>query len=202
MFLQLWSLTRSLGSWRILVQQLFLAQPYQPLDPVKMSEGWWFIWVPNQRPWEPSLRDPWKCSQDILSCWQSGWSTFPFWSPFQVKAGMIMFHEQKSACCIHHLCNMVVALQEETAHTHTHAFLMDCLNMCDHIISYSSAQFNYNVMVFKYSLCHTILYPTGGFGESYVWANRDFLQHLLPLDVDDVDGLHTIRFMINVSNFS
>lgn len=86
--------------------------------------------------------------------------------------------------------------------THTHAFLMDCLNMCDHIISYSSAQFNYNVMVFKYSLCHTILYPTGGFGESYVWANRDFLQHLLPLDVDDVDGLHTIRFMINVSNFS
>lgn len=81
-------------------------------------------------------------------------------------------------------------------------FSMCCLHMCDHITSYSSAQFNYNVMVFKYSLCHTILYPTGGFGESYVRANRDFLQHLLPLDVDDVDGLHTIRFMINVSNFS
>lgn len=28
--------------------------------------------------------------------------------------------------------------------------------MCDHIISYSSAPFNYNVMVFKHSLCHTI----------------------------------------------
>ena len=116
MFLQLWSLTRSLGSWRILVLAV-PGIPYQPLDPVKMSKGWWLIWV-LRRPWEPSLRGPWKCSQDILSCWQSGWPTFPFWSPFQVMAGLIMFHEKKSACCIHHLCNMVVALQEETAHTH------------------------------------------------------------------------------------
>ena len=162
-----------------------------------MSKGWWFIWV-LRRPWEPSLRGPWKCSQEKkqilhISCPVDNLvdQHFRFGALFQVKAGLIMFHEQKSACCIHHLCNMVVAL----------FFSMCCLNMWDHITSYSFAPFNYNVMVFKYSLCHTILYPTGGFGESYVWANRDFLQHLLPLDVDDVDGLHTIRFMINVSNF-
>jgi len=199
MFLQLWSLTRSLGSWRILVLAV-PGIPYQPLDPVKMSKGWWLIWV-LRRPWEPSLRGPWKCSQDILSCWQSGWPTFPFWSPFQVMAGLIMFHEKKK-CMLHTSSLQYGCCIARRNCTHTHVFVMYCLNMCDHIISYSSAQFNYNVMVFKYSLCHTILYPTGGFGESYVWANRDFLQHLLPLDVDDVGGLHTIRFMINVSNFS